>query len=308
MRIHCVVVTYNHLHLLQSCLQAIQAQSRPVDGLWVIDNHSTDGTAQWLDETAKAVPSLHVVHTGSNTGGAGGFSLGTRLAVEAGCDYVWLMDDDTHPAPDALQHLARAAAPDGSTGFACSKVEWTDGTPHVMNRPALEAGADKAAHTESINGEECVACKTCSFVSVLVGSKAVREVGLPIKEFFIWCDDIEFTLRIHDAGYACHYVPASRVTHATRLNYFPSIDIAPPEMAARFYYQARNTCYMKRRATNRVAFYVSVFNKWRVYMPRLTRRTDRTNISEFRRAVTRGCIDGLTFNPTIEHINDTSHE
>lgn len=97
---------------------------------------------------------------------------------------------------------------------------------------------------------------------------------------------------------------ASQVYHKTRQNYFPSIDKAPNEMAGRFYYQVRNTCYLKRRSTNKLKFYISVLNKYRLYIHRLKRRDDQSHIAEFKKAVIKGCLDGLHFNPTIEYIKD----
>lgn len=303
MKINCVVVTYNRLALLKECVQALKAQTLPPTELWIIDNCSTDGTKEWLD-SLKGDSKLHVVRTERNIGGAGGFALGTKLAVEAGCDFVWLMDDDTMPRPDALKLLAKVAAADDKTGFVCSKVLWTDGTLHAMNKPALVEKPFGGAEALTVGGETCFACKLCSFVSVMVSSDAVRKVGLPIKEFFIWCDDIEYTDRIKRVGYECYFVPASQVYHKTRQNYFPSIDKAPNEMAGRFYYQVRNTCYLKRRSTNKLKFYISVLNKYRLYMHRLKRRDDQSHIAEFKKAVIKGCLDGLHFNPTIEYIKD----
>ena len=98
--IAAVVVTYNRLELLRQCVEALRTQTSSCDIL-IVDNASTDGTDQWL----ASQPDLHYRNTGSNLGGAGGFNFGMRWAVEAGYDYVWVMDDDTLPQPDALEKL-----------------------------------------------------------------------------------------------------------------------------------------------------------------------------------------------------------
>lgn len=303
MRINCVVVTCNRLALLKECISSIKKQSFPVKGIWIIDNCSTDGTAEWLKTQAtNDNTSLHIIRTEHNIGGAGGFSLGTKLAVEDGCDYIWLMDDDTIAQPDALKHLAAVALGE-NIGFVCSKVLWSDGTLHAMNKATLHPKYSQGEGITTINKEICYKSTQCSFVSVMVNSKAVYKVGLPIKEFFIWCDDIEYTNRIYRAGYTCYYVPSSQVFHKTRLNYFPSIDLAPNEMAGRFYYQVRNTCYLKRRKSNKLSFYISVFNKYRLYMHRLNKRSDKSHYKEFKKAIIKGCLDGLHFTPKIEYLN-----
>ena len=292
MNINCVVVTYNRLELLKENLEALKKQTYSISKIVIIDNHSTDATKDYL-ELYKDDSKYIVIRTDKNIGGSGGFSLGLKESVKSGCDYTWLMDDDTIPEPDALEKLVSATELNKNVGFVCSQVNWTDGNPHIMNKPNC-LGMIKSNIFE---------CKFCSFVSVMISSEAVYKVGLPIKEFFIWCDDIEYTTRIHDAGYPCYYVPDSVVLHKTTNNYYPSIDLAPANTAWRFYYQARNTCYLKRRKQpNKLLFYISVLNKYRVYLHKLKRRTDG-NKQEFIDAVKRGCIDGLKFYPEIEYIS-----
>lgn len=299
--INCVVVTYNRLELLKECIGALLRQHHPINRIIVIDNCSTDGTEEWL-ATLSDDTRFQTVRPESNIGGAGGFSLGLRLSVEAGGDYTWMMDDDTIPAPDALALLAKPLAPNGETGFVCSKVNWKDGTPHVMNRCAVEKRSDKRFRPMYATGTAVYPCIFCTFVSVLVGSAAVRSVGLPIKEFFIWCDDIEYTSRIYNAGFPCLYVPESVVTHKSKDNYYPKVEKAPAEMAGRFYYQARNTSYLKRRNTRyKLLFYFSMLNKLRLYRRAAGKRTDGYG-QTFWEAAKRGCRDGFTFNPPIEYI------
>lgn len=301
--INGVVVTYNRLALLKENIAALLRQSRTLDRIIIIDNCSTDGTERWLTENCRG-KQFKVIRTEQNIGGAGGFSLGLRVSATEGCDYTWLMDDDTIPEPDALELLVKALDAETAAGFVCSRVNWTDGTPHVMNRCAVKTGKDRHELPPStIDGTKVYPCTFCTFVSVLIGTEAVRRVGLPIKEFFIWCDDIEYTSRISNAGFPCYYVPDSLVIHKSADNYYPTVDKAPPGMAGRFYYQARNTSYLKRRNTRwKILFYLSVLNKFRLYRHKAARRADGCGRA-FWEAAKRGCLDGLTFNPSIEYID-----
>lgn len=300
--VNCVVVTYNRLALLKENLQALKAQTFQPQRIIIIDNCSTDDTAGFL-ETLKNDDQYLIIRTDKNIGGAGGFSLGLKTSVKYGCDFTWMMDDDTIPNADALERLVETTRQEKNVGFVCSRVNWTDGSQHTMNKPFL-AYNDNFPTTSQVNhNTNTVKCLTCSFVSVLIASEAVRHVGLPIKEFFIWCDDIEYTQRISSAGFNCYYVAHSIVTHKTGSNYFPSIDKAPSNMAWRFYYQARNTCYIKRKkGKSKIVFLFSILNKYRVYKHKLNRRTDGHK-EEFLKEVKRGCIDGLRFNPQIEYVD-----
>ena len=195
MKVNCVIVTYNRLALLKECLAAIEKQTYPIHKVIVIDNCSTDGTEEYLKAYAVR-PQFQIIRTEQNIGGAGGFSLGVKTSVLGGGDYTWMMDDDTIPSPKALEALMQTATQSNDIGFVCSKVLWTDNTLHPRNIP----GGLKKDTIEN-NGITAYRCEVCTFVSVLVSSRAVYKVGLPIKEFFIWFDDIEYTLRITRAGF-----------------------------------------------------------------------------------------------------------
>lgn len=119
-----VVVTYNRLALLKRCVGCLRGQTALCDIL-IVNNASTDGTEEWLAAQADLLSR----NTGSNLGGAGGFNYGMRWAVEAEFDYVWVMDDDTLPKPDALEKLLEAnGLLKGDYGWLSSVALWTDGS------------------------------------------------------------------------------------------------------------------------------------------------------------------------------------
>lgn len=299
MKVNSVIVTYNRQALLKECLAAVEAQTYPQHRIIVVDNCSTDGTQEFLARFA-ADPRYLVVRTERNVGGAGGFSRGIKESVLDGADYTWIMDDDTIPAPGALQALMDVATLSDDIGFACSRVEWTDGTLHPRNAPGGQKPADRIeARGGSVTATRC---EVCTFVSVLFSTRAVCKVGLPIKEFFIWFDDIEYTLRVTRGGFRNYCVEQSVVVHKTPDVFNPDIEHAPPSMAQRFYYQTRNTCYFKHRETsNWLVFRLSVWNKLRILKRRIKRRKDGHQ-QEFIDAVEKGCRDGLTFYPEIEYV------
>ena len=139
-----VVVTNNRISLLQECIMALQNQTLQCH-IFVVDNASTDGTGEWLYEKKKE-GLLDYVSLQENTGGAGGFSYGMKQAVANGYDYIWIMDDDTIPRPDALRQMLAGIGhiPEESFGFASSTVLWTDGTPCEMNQQhVLPASTEK---------------------------------------------------------------------------------------------------------------------------------------------------------------------
>lgn len=302
--VNAVVVTCNRLTLLKECVEALLNQTYTLTHIVIVNNNSTDGTSEWLD-TLKSNPLFHIIKLDENIGGAGGFSLGVKTSTLLGCDYSWLMDDDTIPTPTALENLMIVTDHDDNVGFIGSHVNWTDGKPHQMNRCAIVKNQNGTDGKHVFSNFTVYEAKHASFVSVLVSSTAVHKVGLPIKEFFIWCDDIEYTQRIYDNGFHCFYAPSSIVVHKSQTNYFPSVDKAPASMAWRFFYQARNTSYLKRKKTRfSLLFYISILNKYRLYMHDLKKRKDGQQ-KNFKDSVRKGCIAGISFNPQIEYVEQS---
>lgn len=239
-RVVAVVVTWNRRDLLEESLRATLAQTRRPDRVVVVDNHSTDGTADLL---RTEFPSVEVVRTSRNLGGAGGFAIGIRLALQGPCDLVWLMDDDTVPQPPALAELltARSSYPGPPPALVASRVVWTDGRDHPMNTPRTRPWAGPAARRRA-SAAGCRPIRSASFVSVLLDGSVIRNRGLPIADYFLWNDDFEFTTRVirGNVGLSC---PASVVVHKTRA--FASTDTDPGE---RFFYEVRNKMWLLTRS------------------------------------------------------------
>ncbi|HEV2814034.1 MAG TPA: glycosyltransferase family 2 protein [Solirubrobacteraceae bacterium] len=235
-----VVVTYNRKDLLRECLEAVTSQSRAPDTVLVVDNASTDGSREMVREE---FPAVEVLALPENEGSAGGFHEGMKAAVALGVDWLWVMDDDTIPAADALEKLLDAPVHlDGlpAPSLLASKILWTDGRLHPMNWPSPNL-LDVDHFVEGVE-RTLVPIRANTFPSLLVRREAVERHGLPRKGFWIWSDDIDFTQRIlrHEAGYL---VPQSVAVHKTKTAH------APWQGGPRFYYAVRNGLFIIRGDT-----------------------------------------------------------
>lgn len=243
-----VVLTYNRRVLLRACLEAIAGQSRPPDHVLVLDNASTDGTGEFLSVT---FPEVEVVRLEHNAGSANGFRAGLEAAYERGFGWVWLMDDDVTPEPGALAALLDRAGQLGEAGeevgFVCSRVVGTNGAS--MNVPAVDGrpGANLYPDWETHLALGVVRLRQATFVSILFPRGTIREVGLPLRELYIFGEDTEYTLRVTNVRPA-YLVGASVATHH-RARQAP-LDIALETNAARlpaYFHKLRNDVYIARR-------------------------------------------------------------
>ncbi|MFF2269663.1 glycosyltransferase family 2 protein [Cellulosimicrobium cellulans] len=287
-RVVAVVVAYNRRDLLVEALDALAAQTRPLDRVVVVDNRSDDDSAV---VAAEHPVGADVVELSRNTGGAGGFAVGLAHAVDVlDADLVWLMDDDTIPTPDALRALleARDEYP-GPVALLGSRVVWHDGRDHPMNTPRVRPGAS-GAEIAAARAAHAVPVRSSSFVSMLVDARAVRHHGLPVADYFIWNDDFEYSARLLRRGTGLS-VPASVVEHRTKA--FGSTDADPGE---RFYYEVRNKIWMITRSSSldpveRLLYSGASARRW----ARTFLRSERRDV--LLRAGARGLRDGVLRGP-----------
>lgn len=289
-----VLVTYNRLDLLKGSLEAVLNQSDPIKHLFVIDNDSTDGTSKFLKDFASKKNNVTVKSLQRNIGGAGGFNEGIKLAYNSGSfDSYWLMDDDTFPKMDAHENLMNAVdVLDGEYGFLSSNVLWTDGLPAVMNVPTVDK-----IWNERVS-DDIVGLKSGSFVSMLVSNEAVKKIGLPIKEFFIWGDDVEYSSRI-SRNLQSFFVINSKVIHKTKTNNGINIFDEGKDRVGRYYYDVRNSMYRHKKEGFKSALKYGL-GQLSLAIKLLFKKTNNRFTKSF--TVFKGLIAGLFFNPSIEYV------
>jgi len=200
-----VVVTYNRSALLGGMLEGLARLERPADAVFVVDNASTDGTAEVLARAQ--VPNLEVITSPENLGGAGGFHLGLRTAHERGFDRYWLMDDDVVPAPDCLAVLLRHQGD-------CLMAVREDSSGRLAEYAALQfdlrnplSVKPKTASVVSTYGSRdampaTVPLENVAFEGFMVRRHVVEAIGLPDDSFFIFYDDCDYVIRARRAGFS----------------------------------------------------------------------------------------------------------
>lgn len=291
-----VVVTYNRLELLKESIDALRNQSILLERIIVINNSSTDGTEDWL----KSQTDILTV-TQPNNGGAGGFNRGIKEAYNCGYDWFWVMDDDTIPTSTALEELLKVANLVPNIGFLSSKVLWVNNDVHLMNIATPLPLICNIPYNQYSN-DNIFLVPSASFVSLLLKSNSVKAVGLPIKEFFIWGDDIEYTARFIMNGYLGVYVNNSIVYHKTKKNYDISIQAASINDSWKYFYSTRNTIFIiKKESKSLLLTTLRVIKKIIIDLSLVIHRKD--NRWKFFITIFKGCVAGIFFHPKVEYLD-----
>lgn len=238
MKITAVVVTYNRLELLRKVVDGLRRNN--LSDIIVVNNGSTDGTQEWLE----AQTHLNVVHQ-DNVGGSGGFYTGIKKAYDEGADWIWCMDDDVVPHADCLQQLLQHTAYPGvgimsPRRLAEGKVFTHEFQKYNFTNPLASLHGRKLAGRQISDITPIVGC---DFEGPFISRKVVERIGLPNKDLFIFCDDTDYCLRAHLAGFKLLYVPQALMD---KYVFFSTDSWTERNRKKKWkrYYQVRNTAYL----------------------------------------------------------------
>lgn len=189
-----IIVTFNRLELLKECLEHAVNQTVSPRKVIVVDNCSTDGTKEYLNGYLQ--DSRFLIHFESeNTGGAGGFYRGIKLARDLDVDWVMLIDDDAILDYNCMENMC--PEPDSTAkAYACVvKCQGVIDTLHRRNKNS-DISAEPYEQRE-------FNCDFASFCGLMIQRKLIEQVGLPEKDYFIWFDDTEYCMRINKLTTIC---------------------------------------------------------------------------------------------------------
>ena len=189
MKVAAVIATYNRKVILKRCLQALFNQTLPPDEVIVVDGNSSDGTDLMVKTE---FPQVTYIRLRENMGASGHFHEGIDLAYRKGYNWIWVMDDDVVPNKDTLELLLREVIEKGGDVIVPKMVN--DLRRPYDNKPGL------------------------LFAGGLFSRNSIKTVGLPLKEFFIYYDDVEYKRRLKRAQIAILQSEQAIVQHTDWAN------------------------------------------------------------------------------------------
>ena len=217
MKTAVVIVTHNRIELLKECLGCVNSQEIPFSRVIVVNNLSTDGTKEYLDGIED--DRYCIIHSEKNLGGAGGFYLALQEAQKENFDWILIIDDDAMIARDYMSLLIQAGEEHPDTPGFCGSVH-TQGKIDLSHRRRvgnpLIFSEIPVAEQEYEKNE--FYCDTVTFCGLLLRGKSFEKYGLPIKDYFIWCDDTEYCLRMYEDRKRILTVPKAVLNHKTILS------------------------------------------------------------------------------------------
>lgn len=233
-RVVAVVLNTNRRDDTLACLDSLARLDYPNRAVIVLDNASTDGSN---DAIRAAHPEVRILPLADNRGYAGNNNVGIAAALDAGADWVLVLNEDTILDPACFTELMRAAA-DPRVGVVGPMVYHHD-EPTVIQSAGGRLDAQwRGWHTGQNEDDagQFPAPRDVDWISgcaILVRRAVIEQVGPLDDRFFYYWEETEWCVRAARAGWRVVHVPAAKLWHkgVTR-HYRPGPNVA--------YYNTRN--------------------------------------------------------------------
>jgi GT2 family glycosyltransferase len=233
-----VILNWRHSDDTIRCVESLLESDYPDLLPVIVDNDSGDGSEARL---RAAFPALPLVQTGANLGYAGGNNRGIERVLAEGAEYVLVLNNDTRVERDCIARLVGTLEADrtigqvgpkvidaerGTIGAVGGEVRWAVAEPRQIGHPEVDRGQySRIENVDYVPG-----------TAVLVRGAAIRQVGLLPEEYFLYFEDVVWSLRFRRHGWRTVADPGAVVHH------WESTSTGPDSPLKR-YYMVRNNLY-----------------------------------------------------------------
>lgn len=240
-----VVLTWNGRQHTLNCLSSLARVKWERLTIIVVDNGSTDETVECV---RKAHPDARLIPTGANLGFAEGNNVGVREALSLDADYVFVLNNDTTVAENAVSELVSAASELSDAAAVCPMIYFAEPADVIWYAgatfdPARSDSGRMTGYREVDNGQYRGVRRVDRAVgaAMLIPRRALETTGLFDKELFLYYEDVEWSLRAQAHGLSVYLAPTAKVWHSV------SAAAGGEESLVSAYYGTRNhLCVLER--------------------------------------------------------------
>jgi len=259
-RLCAVVIAYNQRKQTLACLRALSGVTYPAWTILLVDNGSTDGTAEAV---AGAFPEICVLRLDENQGYAEGANRGIERVLADSAEYILLLNNDVWFSPEAPSILIAAAEADPRIATVGPKVYYAD-EPHklqstggMLDRQTMRSRLIGQGELDQGQYDRSRDVDFVSGCAMLIRAQAWCTVGGFDPAYFLYYEEVDWCLRAHQAGWKVMYIPFVAIWHANQTS-------TGTEPGLVMYYTTRNRLLLAQRYAGRwtrLAIYVDALQR-----------------------------------------------
>ena len=214
--VYVIVLNWNGANVIGPCLASLARVTDPPLELIVVDNASSDRSAEIVGREA---PGAELIVNERNLLFAEGNNVGLRRAIERGGRLFLLLNNDTEVDPAFAARMVEALERDADAGIVGPKILYDDDPGRIWYGgggfyPLV--WIPKHDHIRKIDGtygERGGETLWVSGCAMLIRKEVIDAIGLLDPSYTIYCEDVDYCLRAREAGWKCLYEPLARVRH-----------------------------------------------------------------------------------------------
>ncbi len=217
-RVYVIIINWNGREHLDACLGSLLASTLENVVFLLVDNASSDGSVDLVRKQFGADPRVEILTLESNRGWSGGNNAGISRALEAGADYIFLLNNDTSTESGALEFMVSAMENDETLGALAPRMVLFD-QPEILNSVGLNLSVIGAAwdlgigRLDSARWHEPVPVIGACGGALFLRASILEKTGLLPEDFEIYLDDLDLCLRIWAAGFWIRTCPEAVIRH-----------------------------------------------------------------------------------------------
>lgn len=212
-----VICNYNKKYYVEKCIKSLKKQNVKSFDVYVVDNASTDGSAEYLRRIFGE--EITLICNKENLGGSGGFNTGLRYAMAKGYEYMMLLDNDVVLDAECIKNCTDVMNlfPDiGMLGCEILKMDEPDRIQEFGSMLNYNVLNFELNHGGELDYGQLPEVKDCDYVAacaMMIRRDVIEKIGLMPQENFIYYDDITWSVRCHRAGYRVAVTSKAKVWH-----------------------------------------------------------------------------------------------
>lgn len=251
--VYIVLVNYNCAQETIECVQSLLQLDYHNYHVLVVDNGSTE---QADLEGKIDYPAVTYVKCSDNLGFAGANNVGIKMALEAGAEAIWMLNNDTTVTAESLGSMVTALYRDKRTGMVCPKIMYYDNPDTIWfaggklswyKGNTEHIGQFQSKHIQQPDEMNVNFGTGCS---LLIKREVFDRVGMLTDDYFLYFEDTDFCCRVLKAGYDIKYMSKIEIYH--------KVSASTSTNGIKVYYMTRNNLLFMWRNVNKIVFFVFI--------------------------------------------------